>query len=169
VWYIKNNSKYRAIFSSEEYFLNKTIFIRMSFLILLIPFFVNCNLLNEDEEEKKEGPKNSYLAGTSWRIDRWRNFNGEADEYDEQFKANNKIIINDNNVTLSGSFWGQYQGTYPSYFTESSPDFTIPTAPRIIVHVTNSTGFELVLSVDEIWVREEKNSTLYDYYFTEYR
>ncbi|GHV87125.1 hypothetical protein AGMMS50255_4210 [Spirochaetia bacterium] len=63
--------------------------------------------------------------------------NGEMD-------SSNQISIGVNTTTLTGDFWGDYQGTYPSFYLDHNPNLTIPTPPRVYVQVNSDDLIELV-------------------------
>jgi hypothetical protein len=92
----------------------------------------------------KEGGNetNGSLTQTKWYAFGYHAVTGPLGN--GEMESSNQISIGNNTTTLTGEFWGDYQGTYPSFYLDSNPNYTIPTPPRVIVQVNNDKVIELV-------------------------
>ena len=89
------------------------------------------------------GNNNGPLTETAWAAFACHIYTGPS-AGDVEMDSSNIIKINDGTTTLQGSFWGGDEGTYPSQYLKSSPNYVMPTAPRIYVFVSDTEYIEII-------------------------
>jgi len=115
--------------------------------------------------ENNNGP----LTETAWAAFACHIYTGPS-AGDFGMDPSNIIKINDGTTTLQGSFWGRDEGTYPSQYLESSPNYVMPTSPRIYVFVSDTEYIEIIQGGHAdygviMWIRASIGEDRADVYF----
>jgi hypothetical protein len=126
--------------------INKQIIGKMLYAALLFGIIAaGCDIDSSstpDKEPKEEKEANGELTQTQWYAFGYHAVTGSLGN--GEMDSGNQIYIGVNTTTLTGEFWGDHQGTYPSFYLDHNPNFAIPTPPRVYVRVNNNGVIELV-------------------------
>ncbi|GAB6392971.1 MAG: NHL repeat-containing protein [Treponematales bacterium] len=141
-------------------------------VILYTVIITSCDPAPDSEPPVIPTEKNGPLSDTQWCAFAYHKYLISSGENpDVEMDPSNTIFIHTDTTTLTGDFWGNYEGTYASYYSENNPDYVMPTSPRIFVRLSNSTSIQIIQGGHEtygtiVWVRaSDSDGGRIDVYF----
>jgi hypothetical protein len=113
---------------------------------------------------------NGPLTDTIWSAFAYHVYTGSNASGNNPMDPSNIIFIGDGTTSLLGEFWGDYKGTYYSYYSENNPAYVMSTAPRIFVIINRNEFIEIIQGSQAdygtiMWVRTSLDGDRIDVYF----